>query len=102
MDCHIKEASEYVGSLMALRKVKCMDCHMPKATKSAINISKYEGDIRTHLFKINIDPDAKMFTEDGKFANGFITLEFACLGCHPAASKEWALRYAKGIHTFGK
>jgi formate-dependent nitrite reductase cytochrome c552 subunit len=102
MKCHAKETSEYAGSQMALRGVRCVDCHMPKATKSAVKKSEYEADIRTHLFKINTDPQAKMFTKDGKFANGFITLEFACLGCHTAQSKEWALKYSKGIHTLGK
>ena len=102
MNCHLKEASEYAGSQMALHKVRCVDCHMPKATKSAVKKSEYEGDIRTHLFKINTNPKAKMFSEDGKFANGFITVEFACLGCHTAKSREWALKYSKGIHSFGK
>jgi hypothetical protein len=68
---------------------------MPPAAKSAVALGKYEGDIKSHLMNINIDPNAKMFTDDGKFAKGYLTLEYACLYCHPAQTKQWALKYAK-------
>jgi len=81
---------------------------MPPAAKSAVAFGKYEGDIKSHAFKINIDPNAKMFTEDGKFAKGYLTVEYSCLYCHPARTipwgqaKQWALKNAKGVHTLGK
>jgi hypothetical protein len=100
--CHRKQTKEYEGSRHSLRRVKCENCHMPLASKTAVAFGKYEADIKSHLYKINMDPDAQMFTEDGKFANGYLTVEYACLYCHPAETKQWALKYAKVIHTIGK
>lgn len=99
-ECHQDAAIEYKGSTMQKAGVECTDCHMPSASKSAVKRSTYEGDVRTHLFKINTAPDAKMFTADGKYANGYLTVEFACLGCHKDKDKNWALKYAKGIHSY--
>lgn len=118
--CHSKQANDYKGSAMQAVGVSCVDCHMPKATKSATNKSKYEGDIRTHLFKINTDAKAEMFykepkldkdgkplMKDGKpvmaeFSKGFVTLDFACLNCHKNKDMNWAASKAKGIHKYGK
>jgi nitrate/TMAO reductase-like tetraheme cytochrome c subunit len=80
----------------------CEDCHMPMATKSAYPIARWEGDVKTHLFTINSDPKAEMFSEDGKWANGYLTVEFACLKCHLDQDKAWAAKYAKQAHTLGK
>lgn len=119
-NCHGKQAEDYKGSAMEAVGVTCVDCHMPKATKSATNNGKYEGDIRTHLFKINTDPKAEMFykepkldkegkpvMKDGKpvmneFARGFVDLGFACLNCHKNKDLNWAAAKAKGIHRYGK
>lgn len=100
--CHGKVAKAFDGSHHSRRRVKCEGCHMPPAAKSAVAYGKYEGDIKSHTFKITIDPNAKMFTDDGKFAKGYLTLEYSCLYCHPAETKQWALKYAKGVHTLGK
>lgn len=75
---------------------------MPKASKSAIKTAKYVGDVQTHLYKINLDPNAKMFTDDGKYAKGYLTVEYTCLVCHSEKDRNWALKTAKGIHTYGK
>jgi hypothetical protein len=85
-------------------KASCNSCHRKdaKASKSAVALGKYEGDIKSHSMMINIDPNAKMFTDDGKFAKGYLTVEYSCLYCHPAQTKQWALKYAKGVHTLGK
>lgn len=105
---HSKVAKAFEGSRHYARRVKCESCHMPPAAKSAVAFGKYEGDIKSHAFKINIDPNAKMFTEDGKFAKGYLTVEYSCLYCHPARTipwgqaKQWALKNAKGVHTLGK
>jgi len=117
--CHTKQAEAYPmykGKKMHAVGIKCIDCHMPKATKSATNVGKTQGDIRTHIFKINTDPKAQMFYEekkmkdgkevigkDGKpemaqFAKGFVTLDFACLNCHKNKDIKWAAKMAKGIH----
>jgi formate-dependent nitrite reductase cytochrome c552 subunit len=100
--CHPKQAQEFAGSAMQRGNVQCMDCHMPEATKSAEAQGKYRGDVKTHLFKINLDPNARMFTADGNFANGFLTVEFACLGCHSGETRSWAFSKSKGIHSYGK
>lgn len=102
--CHQKQTAEYAGSGMQLRGVACTDCHMPEATKSAIKKAKYKGDVMTHLFKINLDPNAKMFFQKGKksFASGFLTVEYACLTCHGEKDRAWAIKTGKGVHSYGK
>ncbi len=85
-DCHSKTIER-----ASMAHLDCTDCHMPKATKSAVSAGEgvhRVGDVSTHIFKINADPAAEMFyQEDGKtFANGFLTLDFVCLGCHNGAS----------------
>ncbi len=102
--CHKKQAAAFKGHVMAQVGVKCIDCHMPRATKSAVKKAEYEGDIRSHVFKINLDSSAKMFyteEKDGKklkFARGFVTVEYACLNCHKNKDKEWAAAQGKTIH----
>ena len=82
--------------------VACIDCHMPRAGRSAEIFSRYEGDVRTHIFKISLGADDRMFSADGKLATGKLTADFACLGCHGSRDMNWARTMAKGIHTFGK
>ena len=62
--------------------VACIDCHMPRVTKSAVgNKAKFTGDIRTHM--MGIDPtQIGQFTEDGNTALSQIGLNFACRHCH--------------------
>jgi len=119
--CHSKQAADYKGSVMEAVGVSCADCHMPKATKSAVNKSKLEGDVMTHTFKINVDPKAAMFykepkldkdgkqvmDKDGKpemneFAKGFVTLDFACLNCHKNKDVKWAAKKAGKVHSYGR
>ena len=77
---------------------------MPKATKSAISVATYIGDIRTHIVKINTDPDANMYREvkekdkTSLFAKNFITLDYTCLSCHGSRDKQWASKYARDFH----
>ena len=69
-----------------------------------IERASYIGDVRKHLFKINTDPEAEMFTviEEKSyksiFAKGFVTVEFACLSCHGSRDKAWAAKHAVGFH----
>lgn len=101
--CHAQQNADFTGSTMQKANVKCIDCHMPKVGKSAVgDAAKFTGDVREHLFKINIAADAKMFSDDGKSANGYLTLEWTCLRCHDGKDKAWAGQYAKGIHKFVK
>jgi Cytochrome c554 and c-prime len=100
--CHAKEAADFKGGRHERSLVKCTDCHMPAAGKSAENFGKYVGDIKTHIFRISLGPDDQMFTTDGKFATGKLTADFACLSCHASRDKAWAAAQAKGIHARGK
>ncbi|MBT8403218.1 MAG: hypothetical protein KJP18_05120 [Gemmatimonadetes bacterium] len=75
-----------VTSNAHLVPVDCVSCHMSRASKSARAVHQFEGDIRTHIFEINSDPVGKadmFYVDDGStFARGFVTLDFACYGCH--------------------
>ncbi len=70
----------------------CVTCHMPRATRSAVvNAVDYQGDIKTHIWKINtaaVGKDDGMFNaagtqvlEDGDGLSA-VTLDFACYSCH--------------------
>ncbi|MDR7434618.1 MAG: cytochrome c3 family protein [Armatimonadota bacterium] len=100
--CHSAAQAAFAGSTMQRVGVRCVDCHMPMATKSAVSLGPYKGDVKTHLFLIKTDPEAKMFTPDGAFAKHYVTLDFACLQCHQDKTVKWAAQYAKGIHSLGK
>ncbi|MEE9585663.1 MAG: hypothetical protein V3W09_02050 [Nitrososphaerales archaeon] len=100
---HHEQYNELLASPMAFMNcVDCIDCHMAKATKSAAALGPFEGDVRTHLWKINTDPNASMFTKDGGQANGYLTVEFTCLQCHIDKDKDWAAGNAENIHAQGK
>ena len=72
---------------------------MPRASKSATKVGEFEGDVRTHIFRIATDADYKMFTDDGKYVAGDkVTLDFVCLHCHQNKDLKWAAEYAKKIH----
>lgn len=102
--CHEDMYKSLAKNIHGKSGLSCKDCHMPKASKSAIKVSPTEGDVRTHLFKINTDPKANMFVteeKDGKkksYALGFVTMDFACLNCHKSRDLNWAAKNAKGIH----
>lgn len=103
-ECHAGTARAFEKNIHAKAGRKCLDCHMPKVSRSAISLATYIGDVRTHIMKINTDPQADMFTtveEKGKkstFAKGFVTVDFACIGCHGSRDREWAAGNAKGFH----
>ncbi len=100
--CHSGINTEFTGSQMQAVGLTCTDCHMPMATKSAVSLGPNKGDVKTHLFRINTDPTASLFSEDGKLANDSLTLDFACLSCHQDKDAQWASEYSEGIHSLGK
>ena len=62
-----------------------------------------------HVFTINTDPTAVMDYQHFEFPHplsifrgGYVTVEFACLKCHTDETRDWALAYAEGIHSFVK
>jgi hypothetical protein len=99
-DCHSLAAGsdqDYDGANQKHNSLPtCVTCHMPKASKSAIKLNEYVGDIRTHIWNINsapvgkLDPDDGMIIELGdtdlvrldEFGQASVTLDFACYSCH--------------------
>ena len=105
-----KQAFRGLGRRHLNRGVTCIECHMPYAAKSAVAVNNYNADVRSHQFRITLDPNATMFDGTGNFANGRLTPAFACLGCHeniiakyaaqgtPLKAEQWARKQAKKIH----
>ncbi len=104
INCHRRVADSFMASVHDRAGLKCFDCHMPRVARSAISRVSYMGDIRSHLFRINVIPEKEMFTtieEKGvksTFVKGFICLECACLGCHSSRDQAWAAKHAAGMH----
>ncbi len=100
--CHFEKAEDFASSSLPhydLGTIKCIDCHMAKAVKSAEGDPlTHRGDVRSHLFSINTDASAPMFTDDGGSAKGYITLGYACLGCHVSKDLQWAEANAPDVH----
>lgn len=67
-------------------EVACIDCHMPRITKSAVaNPEEFTGDIRTHLMAIDVD-QVGQFDPGGTVALSQVSLDFACKHCHVPGS----------------
>jgi len=110
--CHLSETTSFMSNSMAGYGVECIDCHMPYATKSANQLGPFEGDVQTHLFYINTDDQASMFTPAGDYVSldfdvpgkpsrvnkGAVTLDFACKRCHETAEMTELGRFAKNFH----
>lgn len=108
-DCHFQQAANQKPSFMA-NILTCTDCHMPPMAKSAWgNADAYSADVASHLFAINVDPDAPQFSEDGSVTFPYITVTFACQSCHIdgatrakaglARSIEELVEFAQGYHS---
>ena len=103
-DCHGEIAASYAMNSMADYGVECKDCHMPYASKSANQLGPYEGDVQTHIFSINTDGAANMFTEDGSAVqldeNGkaAVTVDFACARCHETGDLVELGNFSKNFH----
>jgi hypothetical protein len=105
VNCHSDKQTSFDAShSMAGYGVECKDCHMPYATKSANKLGPFEGDLQTHIFYINTDAEANMFTEDGTLVvlddegKAAVTLDFACKRCHETADMAELGRHAKNFH----
>lgn len=99
--CHTDaRASLQAGALAGVKAdFDCESCHMPYAAKSAVAMGTFVGDVRSHLVKINSAVDAEQF--DGSLANHYLTLDFACLGCHDDEDRTWAAGGAPLVHEAG-
>jgi hypothetical protein len=86
------------------KSTDCIDCHMPRVTKSAVgDPERFTGDIRTHLMAIE-PTQVGQFSEDGTVALSQLSLDFACRSCHNPdgfageASDEVLIEAATGYH----
>lgn len=85
-------------------RLECVDCHMPAADQSALgNLEVFTGDINSHIFSINPDPEAPQFNEDGTQMMPYLTLDYACNHCHGSYASDKSLQelsdMANGYHT---
>jgi len=102
--CHWSQ--EAVQNVRLHGGVDCVDCHMAPMAKSAVaDPETWRGDIRSHQFAINPDPEAPQFNEAGTQVMPYLTLTYACGQCHNgefADVKEPAelAAAARGYHTF--
>ena len=83
--CHDKEFAENTWAAGPHKAAECTDCHMPEQAKSAVTKvvnGVTFGDVKSHLFTIDLDANAKQFTEDGKFQMPWSTAEYSCGKCH--------------------
>ncbi len=94
----------------APKAIECVDCHMPKATKSALGGpvgNGRMGDVATHIFSINPAPVTReaMFNPGGTEVAidgegvGAVTLDFVCLRCHTDKDVTWAGDHAPTVHS---
>jgi hypothetical protein len=92
-NCHFREEKYQNVAIHGFLNVKCIDCHMPRVTKSAVgDPERFTGDIRTHMMAINYDLTSQ-FTEDGAFAESQLALDFACKSCHVAGGDARAREF---------
>ncbi|MGD2050022.1 MAG: multiheme c-type cytochrome [Chloroflexota bacterium] len=100
-NCHLSEAQNFN---IEVHPRDCIECHMPRVTKSAVGDPEiFTGDKRTHLMVI--DPNQiEQFNEDGTEAFPQLGLNFACRNCHveggfatPRTDSE-LIEAATGIH----
>ena len=102
-NCHFEQA-KVQNSEIHPAVAACIDCHMPRVTKSAVgNAEMFTGDIRTHLMAI--DPEQiEQFNEDGSLSLSELGLNFACRHCHveggsaTAKTDEELINVAVGYH----
>ncbi|NIM70631.1 MAG: hypothetical protein GTN86_08405 [Xanthomonadales bacterium] len=104
-DCHATQAAAYANNVMYDAGVECTDCHMPMATLSAQPLGPHQGDLKTHLFRINPGANYQMFSGNGSQVNldgngkGAVNVEFACKSCHGNRSTSWLATNAEGFHS---
>ena len=100
--CHQKTAEIYKDSYMYKVGVACADCHMPPAVKIAEgNTGIYQGDFKSHLFKIDHRREFPASVGDGKKINpGYLSVDYVCMRCHYINhDRQWAARFAMFAHT---
>ncbi|MBZ0171819.1 MAG: cytochrome c3 family protein, partial [Phycisphaerales bacterium] len=112
-DCHPGDADNGYYLVDEMEDVDCIECHMPYMAKSAEATGPYKADIRGHLFQITTAPvyaadnvyqeGSGMFWKQNLRGQSYVTLDYACLGCHEEIDEELTMAeasaYAANIHT---
>lgn len=104
-NCHWQQQAVQNNRLHLGTGVSCTDCHMPPMGKSAQgDLSTFTGDLHTHQFSINPDPDAPQLNAEGTQMMPYITLAYACQHCHngedySAKDLQTLATVANGYHT---
>ena len=104
--CH----SQTINQIHSVVGLECTDCHMPYAVKKVSSTGEgdhLQGDTPTHIFTVNSTAKSfeMFYQQSGRtFADGFITLNFLCLGCHNGIDArehdiDWAIQAAGLIHS---
>lgn len=111
--CHPGDASNNFYVVVGMEGVGCVDCHMPRMGLSASATNAYAGDLRGHIVRMMRAPvlaadnvtsvGGKLYWNQNSRGESFVTLDYACLGCHEeigmALTMEEASAFATGIHT---
>jgi hypothetical protein len=112
-DCHEGDASNSFYIVDEMEDVTCIECHMPHMGKNAVAVNEFKGDIRAHIFQITREPlfaaenvydvNGSLFWNQEENGDSFITLDYACLGCHTEIGESLTMAeasdYAVRIHT---
>jgi hypothetical protein len=103
-NCHFEQA-EFQKIQYIRHAGGCINCHMPRITKSALgDPERYTGDVRTHLMAIN-PFSTEQFDEDGNLSQPYLSLDYVCKQCHTEdgsggeLSDEVLVDVATGYHN---
>jgi len=101
-NCHL-ESAEF-QKISDRRHASCVDCHMPYLIKNAVgDPAQFTGDVRTHMTVIN-PAVISQFNDEGTESMPYLTLQFACMGCHNEEGRggvlpdEQLIEAATGYH----
>ncbi|MFG0252711.1 MAG: multiheme c-type cytochrome [Phycisphaerales bacterium JB038] len=112
-DCHEGDLNNSYYKIDGMEDLACVDCHMPFMAKSGQTFNAYTGDVRGHLFQIMTDPiaaadnvydvDGSLFWNQDLDGESYVTLDYACIGCHIDLGDDLTLNeasvYSQNIHT---
>lgn len=100
-ECHEDVAARYRGSVMERAGVDCEDCHMARAELIAKGNPKlFEGDFRSHLFRIEPARSFPAQMQDGRRVNpGYLSVDYVCVRCHDLyESRDWMVQFSESVH----
>lgn len=100
--CHQDIWQVYTGSFKDQLGLDCVDCHMPPAGMVAKgNETIFEGDLKSHIFRIDHHADLSIAKSNGQRVNsGYLSVEYVCNRCHNLfEDREWAVRYGTNVHN---